>query len=373
MSEVADACQIVLVSGRLIAVSAQLSLKMALLMMKIYNTLYLGKWKGNTSFSRFRAIKGDEYEFVNICTEDAEKLVKIEREMAAHNLLFARLPDLCGGDGNTQYVIARADMHIFAAFLMDHAHGELRDIKAGPISESDYGKTAVHPESGEYTKEFTDLNETAKEAWREHKEQRMLPEAKGNEKTLYLPLSSSGKVRSERECPGTEVPPAGPEADALMITRQGRREETSFPVLYNDPLIRLREEQIRHEKQIRLIFEDPVKEGEKWAAFPVHDGIHVVIIPKEDLLSGNTARKTHRRAEPLEKPPRAMLYTTRDYIVVDVRSGRKSIQKGEDLIARIKEGPVSQQRKALESIAGNAERSIGPGAVLPSPTKKHGR
>ena len=98
-------------------------------MMKIYNTLYLGKWKGATSFKRFRDIKGEDYEFINICSEDPETLALIEKEMEAHNLLFAKLPDLCGGDGNTQYVVARSDMHIFAAFLMDHNHGELQNIK----------------------------------------------------------------------------------------------------------------------------------------------------------------------------------------------------------------------------------------------------
>ena len=125
MSEVGDACQIVMISGRMIAATASLTFKTAMLMMKIYNSLYLGKWKGKTSFQRFRAIKGDEFEFINICSEDPEKLMQIEKEMEAHNLLFARLPDLCGGDGNTQYVIARSDMNIFAAFLMDHINGEM--------------------------------------------------------------------------------------------------------------------------------------------------------------------------------------------------------------------------------------------------------
>ena len=66
MSEVGDACQIVMISGRMIAATADLSVKTALLMMKIYNSLYLGKWKGKVSFQRFRAIKGDEFEFINI-------------------------------------------------------------------------------------------------------------------------------------------------------------------------------------------------------------------------------------------------------------------------------------------------------------------
>ena len=78
MSEVSDACQIVMISGKMIAVSASLSLKLAMLMIKIYNSIYLGKWKGKTAFQRFRAIKGDDYEFINICSENPEKLAAIE-------------------------------------------------------------------------------------------------------------------------------------------------------------------------------------------------------------------------------------------------------------------------------------------------------
>ena len=379
MSEIGDACQVVMISGRLIATSASLSLKMAMLLMKIYNTLYLGKWKGSTSFKRFRDIKGENYEFINICSEDPEKLIRIEKEMEAHNLLFARLPDLCGGDGNTQYVIARADLHIFAAFLMDHTHGELRNVKVGPISESDYARTAVHPENGKYTEEFKNLNESAKEVWRENQLQLTISKP---ERQLQLPLLSARIHEPDRQAGTTEnaalpfaeefLEESGPEQ--LMITRYGRREEITLAELLIDPQIRMRNEILRYGKQLEFIYEEPIREGEKWAAFPVHDGDHIVVVPKEDLLSGNTSREKQYRAAPLEKPPKAMLYTNKNYVVMDIRTGEKSICDGRSLIDLLKVPGLAQQKEQLVNLAQNIEKNVGPGAMLPElPKKRSGR
>lgn len=384
MSEVGDACQVVMVSGRIIATSATLSLKMFLLMMKIYNTLYLGKWKGNTSFKRFRDIKGEDYEFINVCTEDPEKLLLIEREMEAHNLLFAKLPDLCGGDGNTQYVVARSDMHIFAAFLMDHSHGKERGVKVGPINESDYARTAVHPESGKYTEEFQDLNASAKEAWQERRLQ--LTTAKV-EKPLQLPLFS-GRIYEQRTAKQGKDPDrtdpehsagvdinasAVEEPEVLRITRYGRREEITLMDLLMDPQLRLRNEILRRGAQLQIIYEEPIREGEKWAAFPVHDGEHIVIVPREDLLTGNTTREKQVRAAPIEKPPKAMLYTNKNYVVMDLRSGEKSICDGQHVIDLMKGPTPAQQKQRLENLTRNIEKNAGVGNIqLPATVRKHG-
>lgn len=369
MSEVADACQIVMISGKMIAVAGGLSLKLAMLMMKVYNTIYLGKWKGNTSFKRFRDIKGENYEFINICTEDRELLAKIESEMDAHSLLFARLPDLCGGDGNTQYVVARADMHIFKAFLTDHIHGELRSVKVGPIDESDYAKTAVHPESGEYTKEFKDLNESARESYREGR----------------LLLSVNDRQREERpnfaghrEMPVEEILPADARdevtAEVITVTRYGRTEEIAVPDLMMDPQVRLRSEILKHGENLEVIYENPVKEGEKWAAFPVHDGDHIIIVPKEDMLHGNTTREQVHRVSPIEKPPKAMLYTSKNYVVMDIRSGEKSIFDGQSVIDMLRAPSLTQQKEQLENLTKNIAKNVGAGALMPSePKKRSGR
>ncbi len=356
-----------MISGRMIAATASLTFKTAMLMMKIYNSLYLGKWKGKTSFQRFRAIKGDEFEFINICSEDPEKLMQIEKEMEAHNLLFARLPDLCGGDGNTQYVIARSDMNIFAAFLMDHIHGELKNIKVGPIAESDYAKTAVHPESGEYTQEFQDLNESARE---EYAASRLQIGVEHKEEVLRLPLLKQRTIVSE-EVQDT-VTDILPEPEQLMMTRYGQRQEITFTALLMDPQIRLRNEILRRGEQMQLIYEEPVREGERFAAFPVHDGFHVVVVPKEDLLSGNTSRETQYRAVPIEKPPTAMLYTSKNYVVMDLRSGEKSICDGQSVMDLLSIPTLPVQKEQLQNLVRNIEKNVGSGALVPAMPKKHG-
>ena len=369
MSEVSDACQIVMISGKMIAVSASLSLKLAMLMMKIYNSIYLGKWKGKTAFQRFRAIKGDDYEFINICSEDPEKLAAIEKEMEAHNLLFARLPDLCGGDGNTQYVIARSDLNIFAAFLMDHMHGDYQHIKVGPIAESDYARSAVHPESGEYTQEFKDLNESARHSYMEN---RALLTQMRTERPLQIPLFTERTEIHTDDKPVTLPDEMKP--DRLMITRYGHEEEITLPALLLDPQIRLRNEILQNGRKMELIYEEPIREGEKWAAFPVHDGFHVVVVPRDDLLSGNTSRKEVHRAAPVEKAPAAMLYTNKNYVVMDLRSGEKSICDGQSVIDMLKAPSPAKEKESLLNLARNIEKNAGVGALLPeAPKKKPGR
>ena len=415
MSEVGDACQVVMISGRMIMTSATLSLRLALLLMKIFNTIYLGKWKGSTSLQRFRAIKGENYEFINICSEDPEKLLAIEKEMEAHNLLFARLPDLCGGDGNTQYVIAQSDLNIFAAFLMDHTHGSLRDVKVGPIKESDYARTAVHPETGEYTEEFKDLNRSAQEEYRKilqlqdqsvKVEVKQLPlfssQNRGKEQeekdTGYVTEKSEKEKRKrtsrkepEKELSGQgqldfrnrDTVPAGDEMEKrflpdktqekLCITQYGIRKELSPAELLLQPQLLMREEQILHKGTMTFLYDPPVRETEKWAMFPIQDGDHMVVVPRQDMLEGNTYRQQTHLAVPVEKPPRAMLYTNRDYVVVDLRNGSSRIYRGKDLLEGLTMLPmIAMHRETMENLAKNVEKNIGPGAVIPPVTKTRG-
>ena len=370
MSEVADACQVVIVSGKTIAAAGSLAIKTAMLLMKIYNTIYLGKWKGSTSFKRFRAIKGEDYEFINICSENQETLAKIEREMEAHNLMFARLPDLCGCDGNTQYVIAKSDMQVFAAFLMDHNHGALKNVKCGPITESDYARTAVHPESGEYTEEFKDLNRSTKEEYHVR--------ITGEIETAQIkqPLLTDRLLfrRSrEKEVPvevveAEELPPE----NILMITDSRSRRPAEPAEIIMHPLIHMRTEMLLHKEQVELIYDEPLKETEKWAVFPVHDGEHVVVIPREDILLGNTTRKEEHRAVPVERPPRAMMYTDRNYVIVDMRTGKQSLETGRSLIESMRLPDPVARAAQLANLGRNIQKNVGSSAMLPAAPKKKG-
>ena len=104
----------------------------------------------------------------------------------------------------------------------------------------------------------------------------------------------------------------------------------------------------------------------------MHDGFHVVVVPKEDLLSGNNSREKHYLAVPREKAPKAMLYTNKNYVVLDLRSGEKSICDGQSVIDLLNTPSLSEQRKRLENLGENIARNVGNGALLPSSIRKRG-
>ena len=156
MSEVYEATQIVLAVGQVSYLIGRLSVGTAVQIAKVLNTVYLSKWRGKTTLNRFRNIKGDDFAFVNVHTEDRTVASAIEKEMEVHGILLARLPDLCGGDQNTQYVISPSDMGKFKAFLIDHNFGPHGKVRVGLISAADYAATAQRSD-GRDTPEFQNL------------------------------------------------------------------------------------------------------------------------------------------------------------------------------------------------------------------------
>ncbi|MCD7834529.1 MAG: hypothetical protein LUH00_11180 [Lachnospiraceae bacterium] len=56
MSEVQDACQIVLVTGKSAYWVGKITSEAAMMILKLMNTVYLAKWKGATTLNRFRNI-----------------------------------------------------------------------------------------------------------------------------------------------------------------------------------------------------------------------------------------------------------------------------------------------------------------------------
>ena len=192
------------------------------------------------------------------------------------------------------------------------------------------------------------------------------------ERQLQIPLFSQKQEAAANETAVEVLDPA--ESERLMITRYGQEEEITFSALMLDPQIRLRNELLQNGKRMELIYEEPIREGEKWAAFPVHDGFHVVVVPKDDLLSGNTSRKAVHRAVPVEKAPAAMLYTKKNDVVMDLRSGEKSICDGQSVIDMLKTPAPAKEKESLINLARNIEKNAGAGALLPpAPTKRNGR
>ena len=137
MSEVGEASQVVIATGRGAYLLAGIAFKAAVGVVKLINTIHLSKWKGRTHLGRLRAIKGEDMLYLNAGTEDKKVLRKIQKEMKKHGILFVRMPDLCGGDGRTQYAISVSDAPKVRALLINHAMGPFKDTYLGMMSEKD--------------------------------------------------------------------------------------------------------------------------------------------------------------------------------------------------------------------------------------------
>lgn len=300
MSEVSDALQIIMISGQVFGVATKLTYRAALTQMKLWNTLYLSKWKGKTNLARLRKIKGDNLIYLNFSTENEEKLKGIEKELKAHQILFARLPDLCGGDGRTQYAVAASDIGKVKAFLLDHKDGPCREVAAGLISAMDYAETG-RDEKGKETKKLKDLESSAREELKK--------EQKKNDRTV------SGTAREPAE---------EQEANILM-----------------SGMAKLREQVMSETSQ--TFEQEPLAENEKWGLYEMPDGKGVVI-PREHIIKAEEldTQALHPGEEAVEEPEMELYAEARrghgkdicildrreSYPVVDIAEVKEALEKG---------------------------------------------
>ena len=93
MSEVGEACQMVIATAKGAFVLGKVGCKVGVQCVKLINTIWLSKWKGRTFLGRLRAIKGEDMMYLNAGSEDKHELKKIEKELKAHGILFAKIVD----------------------------------------------------------------------------------------------------------------------------------------------------------------------------------------------------------------------------------------------------------------------------------------
>ncbi len=328
MSEVSDACQIILVTGKGAYYLGEITARAAGKILKVMETVYLSKWEGMTSLTRFRAIKGDNFTFVNIATEDRTALSGIFKEMEAHGILLARLPDLCGGDGRTQIVTAPSDAAKFEAFLLDHAAGKYKDIRVGKISEKDYARTGFD-EKGKETEEFSSLTDSALETLRE---QKSLGERK-----------PAGLLRMQKAF-GTGAGKEEPE----------RKETPYFPITSPKVLYALRNhDETVQESAVTWMKEMPLKEHEKWGMYELPDGVHAVVIPNRDRYEFFSPEG--------EKLFRAALFDKEFYNLINLATGEMTLVGGEKIAAELNKPTVRTENEELK----NLEKNLGIKGALP--------
>ncbi|MCD7744121.1 MAG: hypothetical protein LUI13_02315 [Lachnospiraceae bacterium] len=330
MSEVQDACQIVIVTGKSAYWIGKITTQLTMMILKLMNTIYLAKWKGATTLNRFRNIKGDDFMFINASTEDRALLQHIEKEMEDHGILFARLPDLCGGDGRTQYVISPSDSAKFKAFLLDHNAGKYRDVKVGPISAEDYARSGID-RNGRETPEMQELSRSANEVIQEQKQ---------------IGVRQTAGYLTMQESTARAAWPLSTWRRRREPVREPVRNYTELPltspmVQYN--LVR-HDEQVAEQENISWISKAPLKRHEKWAMYEMPDGIHTVIIPKSDqyqLASGNGI--TYRAA----------IYMEKMYQVVNMKNGAMELSSGLAVAEAMKKPDIRTENEQLKNLAHN--------------------
>lgn len=371
MSEVSDAIQILVVSGRMLYLFSRLSMQTVLLTTKVLNTLYLSKWQGSVSFARFRRIKGDHLQFINISSEDRQILKYIEYEMKAHGILFAKLPDLCGGDGRTQYVISPDDTMKFKAFLLDHAVGKYKDAKVGLISPADYAQSGIMQDGAPtpQMQEFTRTEENRRISMRD--DERQLPEVIERIREQELEQGSSAILRDvpikihDRWAmyrmpdgihaviiPKTDIIEDQDKTARAVI--QDRKNYTMVELNTGEQqsvsgkavseafhLAKMREggnfpeviEQARNRNMqhtVGYFRHTPVASHDRWEMYRMPDSHQAVVIPKKDIVSGYIDMEQKQI-----HPPTASFRAGKTYLMIDIDTGVQRLADGAEIKERL--------------------------------------
>ena len=313
MSEVADATQIVVVAGKAIYLLGKISLKAAIQFVKQIHTIRLSKWKGKARLGRLRAIKGDDMMYVNVGSEDKKELKKIQKEMKQHGILFAKMPDLCGGDGRTQYAIAVSDAPKVRALLIDHAMGPYKGTYLGMLSEKDYLSTAFN-RNGEMTPEAQELSKTVPDPFTEKKE-------RTSEKTVHYSRDM-----------GT------PEQQVADLKEA-----------FGDVRVRMRDLDCQGlQQQYQWISGPPVEVRKNFAEYRIDQNWTVFIPVKDAVLPGKGFS---------EKNLGAALFRDRAYTVTDFRTATFQTLAGPVVIGLVKEAALN--RNSGQATVGSREMARG--------------
>ena len=313
MSEVGDAVQVVMLCGRGAMLVGNISLKLAMQIVKLMNTIYLAKWEGKVSLNRLRQTKGDDFVFINVSSEKREELAAVEKEMKAHGIMFARMPDLCGGDARTQYAIASSDAVKMRAMLLDHTAGPNRHIRVGPISEADYMMTGKRAD-GTDTKEMNALNKSAQETMNQSRNKESVKQAPGMERSGKNRAKPDKKMEKSKKAPVREpVRVAGKEVSSQVSFRMDAPiakadmtvhpatarsiEEKQLQAMISDVRIRSQDYQRQYgTDSVFWIKQKPLYENRYYAQFLMPDGKNTIFVRQADILPGRDVETGMRLA-----------------------------------------------------------------------------
>ena len=379
MAEAGDAVQLVIAAARGGYLLAKGSYLLLLKMLQLTQALYYSNWAGSVKYKKLIKMKGPDLVFLNAGTEDPAVLAAIEKNMEDHGVLFARLPDLCGGDGRTQYAIGSDDVAKLRAVLLDHANSKHKDIRFGPISEAEYLHTGIGPD-GKENEELRRMRESARENVKAQvKDEPGKAETQTKtmgERTQTEPghakdqaKSWNPKYHARAETGKDYTSPGNPNTDKEPETRQdpaARRNLADTPDIqkqrlketFRDPRIRMRELDAKGRSADYVFLPgEPISRNGRFFEFEL-DKDNSIFIPVGDALVAENQAKYG----PSEKHG-AVLFKSNTYTTVQRKT--RSFQKlsGKKALLWVTKGVL---QKTGQEISKGAQSLDAPQQKVPS-------
>lgn len=282
----------------------------AVLSAQSMNVIYSAKWKGKTSFKRLLNMKGEQNGllFLNVGLEpdssvNRKKFRAIENELKKHGIMYAIMPDLCGGDGNTQICVSTVDAKKVEAMLHSHMHGKNKDVYMAEISEYDYTMTGKEGD-GSPTKKMQELIDSAKQ------KKQTDHNLANPEKVIKIPEKNASQIITEHDL----TYQMGPE---------------SYTWLKTGPLM---------SKKIN---------GDLYHLITLPDGKSGIIIPDRDYRQPGAGSMYG-----------ALVCEHKEYYSVNYRSGKVSRITGEKAVKAARKSPVEEYASKVEQLLKNQKQKM---------------
>lgn len=289
---------------------------------QMMHVIYSAKWKGKTSFKRLLNMKGEQNGllFLNVglepdSSENRKKFRAIQNELKKHGIMYAVMPDLCGGDNNTQICVSAVDAKKVEAMLHSHMHGKYRDVYIAEISEYDYTMTGRKID-GSLTAQMQELIDSADL-------KRQIDSGKTNkESVVHIPDKNAAQIITAHD-----------------LTHQMGSD--SYTWLKTRPLV---------SKEI---------DGKLYHLITMPDGKSGIIVPDREYRQpgGNYGLATGDTYG-------ALVCEHKEYYSVNYKSGKVSRISGEKAVKAARKTPVEEYASRVERLLLNQKQKMKLGETM---------
>ena len=168
--------------------------------MQVAGTLLYAQFAEKNTLSSLIEKKGNDLTYFEVNTENEDELKKIKKQLEAYNIDYAQMPDLCGGDGKTQFAFSPKDAVRFKMFLrnLDERRKDHPDLpELNIISVEDYANTG-YDANDKPTPELSELMKSAEEEIKKERKAQEKEAAKTGKKVESPDLSPGPETKTYR-------------------------------------------------------------------------------------------------------------------------------------------------------------------------------